>query len=148
MPQSHEPTTSSFFSQLDVSPGTAPRRRGDEIETMLRDIRDAQDRQNELLEELIHLLATTHRQRTNELDRWRKAHPQLASDCRETVNILGKVQAEYLHRLTAEVRESADELADGEFLTNELIDRFGPRLAHLHSLLQVLSHLSGNGSND
>jgi hypothetical protein len=29
---------------------------------------------------------------------------------------------------------------------NEFIDRFAPRLAHLHSLLQVLSHLGGSGA--
>jgi len=31
---------------------------------------------------------------------------------------------------------------DGEFMLNEFVDRFGPRLAHLNGVLQVLSQLS------
>jgi len=46
--------------------------------------------------------------------------------------------------VTAEIRDSAEMLADGEFLMNEFIDRFGPRLAHMHGLLQILSQLGGS----
>jgi hypothetical protein len=31
---------------------------------------------------------------------------------------------------------------DGEFMLNEFVDRYGPRLAHLNGVLQVLSQLS------
>ena len=31
---------------------------------------------------------------------------------------------------------------EGEFMLNEFVDRFGPRMAHLNGLLQVLSQLS------
>jgi hypothetical protein len=31
---------------------------------------------------------------------------------------------------------------DGEFMLNEFVDRFGPRLAHLNGVLQVLAQLS------
>ena len=48
--------------------------------------------------------------------------------------------------MTAEARESAEAMAEGEFVLNEFIDRFGPRLAQLHSLLQVLSHLGGSSA--
>jgi hypothetical protein len=30
---------------------------------------------------------------------------------------------------------------DGEFMLNEFVDRFGPRLAHLNGVLQVLTQL-------
>jgi hypothetical protein len=33
-------------------------------------------------------------------------------------------------------------MADGEFVLNEFIDRFGPRLAHLNGVIQVLAQLS------
>ena len=45
-----------------------------------------------------------------------------------------------------EVNDSADDLSESDFLLNEMIDRFGPRLAHLNGVLQVLSQL-GNASN-
>ncbi len=44
--------------------------------------------------------------------------------------------------LTQEISENFATLGDGEFMLNEFIDRFGPRLAHLNGLLQVLSQLS------
>ena len=31
---------------------------------------------------------------------------------------------------------------DGDFLLNEFVDRFGPRLAHLNGVIQVLAQLS------
>ena len=34
----------------------------------------------------------------------------------------------------------------GEFMLNEFVDRFGPRMAHLNGLLQVLSQLSSVAS--
>jgi hypothetical protein len=144
----HSPSpTAPFFSQVDVTPAAPPREgQPDSLEPILRQIRDAQDRQNELLEELLQIVGNSHRQRANELTQWKKANPKLSADCRRAADALGRVQAEYLGRLTAEVRENAEELADGEFVMNEFIDRFAPRLVQLHGLLQILSHLGGNGS--
>jgi hypothetical protein len=44
--------------------------------------------------------------------------------------------------MTREITENYDSLVDGEFMLNEFVDRFGPRLAHLNGLLQVLAQLS------
>jgi hypothetical protein len=33
-------------------------------------------------------------------------------------------------------------MLDGDFALNEFVDRYGPRLAHLNGVLQVLSQLS------
>ena len=52
------------------------------------------------------------------------------------------MQAEFLESLTAEVSSNYENLLDGEFMLNEFVDRFGPRMAHLNGLLLVLSHLS------
>ena len=38
-------------------------------------------------------------------------------------------------------------MMDGEFMLNEFVDRFGPRLAHLNGVLQVLSQLSAVAAN-
>ena len=61
---------------------------------------------------------------------------------RKAAESLSKVQLEFLQSLTEEVYENADALMDGEFMLNEFVDRFGPRLAHLNGVLQVLSQLS------
>ena len=102
----------------------------------------AQDRQNELLEELVNQLCVTQRQRTTELGQWKQADPRLAKGCRMAAEVLSKVQAEFLELLTDEVNSNAEELLDGEFVLNEFIDRFGPRLAHLNGVIQVLAQLS------
>ncbi|OHB82367.1 MAG: hypothetical protein A2V98_05945 [Planctomycetes bacterium RBG_16_64_12] len=141
----------SFFSQIDVSHGGAasgPPVAGNtnfELVGVLREILAAQDRQNELLEELIGQLNAAQRQRANELGQWKQANPHLARDCRIAAEALSKVQTEYLANLTEEINENFESLRDGEFMLNEFVDRFGPRVAHLNGLLQVLSQLSATG---
>ena len=44
--------------------------------------------------------------------------------------------------MTHEINENVDALMDGEFMLNEFVDRFGPRLAHLNGVLQILAQLS------
>ncbi len=105
----------------------------------------AQDRQNELMEELVGQLSAAQRQRANELGQWKQANPELARDCRIAAEALSKVQTEYLANLTQEINENFEALRDGEFMLNEFVDRFGPRIAHLNGLLQVLSQLSASG---
>jgi hypothetical protein len=48
--------------------------------------------------------------------------------------------------LTAEVQDSEDTLRDSDFMLQEFVDRYGPRLAHLNGVLQVLSQLAANDS--
>jgi hypothetical protein len=137
-----------MFSQIDVSHGsyaaqTPPGTGGaHEATGLLRELVAGQDRQNELLEELIGQLTQTQRQRANELGQWKAANPKLAKACRSAAEALSKVQTEYLLNLTEEITDNYENLRDGEFMLNEFVDRFGPRLAHLNGLLQVLSQLS------
>jgi len=145
---SHESTRvpPPLFSQIDVSPATyhaTPAGRQEAEQTrLLREILSAQDRQNELMEELINQLGSAQKQRANELGQWKQANPRLARSCRMAAESLGKVQTEFLEALTAEVNANYENLVEGEFMLNEFVDRFGPRMAHLNSLLQVLSQLS------
>ncbi|MBL9081912.1 MAG: hypothetical protein JNK76_08920 [Planctomycetales bacterium] len=109
---------------------------------VLRDIRDTLDKQNVLLEELVGLLAHNQRQRNQELAQWKAANPTLVRSCRRAAETLSRVQTEFLRQMTREVNENSEALADGEFVLNEFVDRFGPRMAHLNGVLQVLSTLS------
>jgi hypothetical protein len=117
-----------------------------EIAGVLREILAGQDRQNELMEELVNQLTAVQRQRANELGQWKAANPMLARSCRLAAEALSKVQTEYLNSLTDEITDNYETLRDGEFMLNEFVDRFGPRLAHLNGLLQVLSQLSSTPS--
>jgi len=141
-----------LYTQIDVGqPGAAPQPQAGatgsapELVAVLREILAAQDRQNELLEELVGQLNAAQRQRANELGQWKQANPELARNCRVAAEALSKVQTEYLANLTEEINENFEALRDGEFMLNEFVDRFGPRVAHLNGLLQVLSQLSATG---
>ncbi len=146
----HDPTPSRppLYSQIDCSHSTfhrSPshaRTESNDQTGLLRELLAAQDRQNELLEELIGQLHANQRQRASELGQWKQANPHLARRCRRAAEALGKVQTEFLDGITHEISANFDSLVEGDFMLNEFIDRYGPRLAHLNGLLQVLSQLS------
>ena len=144
--QERQPT-SPLFTQVDITAGpvgsSGSGGHDGENTRLLREILTAQDRQNELLEELVSHLSTAQKQRNQELGQWKAANPELAQNCRLAAEALSRVQTEFLNTLTEEVTENAEVLADGEFMLNEFVDRFGPRLAHLNGVLQVLAQLSG-----
>lgn len=140
-------SASAWFSQLEVSPSALSARQGsgDQAET-LRDILAAQDRTNELLEELVKRISAVQRQKEVELKKWKEANPRLAESCRRAADALSRVQIEFLDRITEEVEENAEDMVYGDFMLNEFIDRFGPRLAHLNGVLQVLAQLSSSSN--
>ena len=136
----------SLFTQVDISAGaqnTQVSGSANEFAqiALLRELVKAQDRTNELLEELVSQVGQPQRQRAAELAQWKQANPRLARDCRVAAETLSKVQTEFLRSLATEVEENSEVLLDGEFMLTEFVDRFGPRLAHLNGVLQVLSQL-------
>jgi hypothetical protein len=150
-----EPTTtmalpnpaSSLFTQVDISPIDAGQPRadglgyGDEHSILLRQILNGVERQSQLLTDLVTLVSNNHKQRVNEIGQWKEKHPELSKSCRKAADALTDVHAEFLNKLTEEVHDNYDCLMDGEFMLSEFVDRFGPRLAHLSGVLQVLTQL-------
>ena len=139
--------TPQLFTHVDVtassSATTAPRNVSvGDVVGLLQDLLAAQDRQCHLLEELVSQISATQRQRANELGQWRQANPRLARRCRRAAESLSQAQTQYLQNLTEEVMDNAENLSESDYMLNELIDRYGPRLAHLNGVLQVLSQLS------
>jgi hypothetical protein len=110
--------------------------------TLLRTLVEGQQREIKLLEEISSHLTAAQRQRQQELNAWREANPDLARNCRLATETLGKIQTQFLQNITEEVTYNEESLADSDFMLNEFVDRFGPRLAHLNGVLQVLSQLS------
>jgi hypothetical protein len=146
MSQEFQPA-SSLFTQVDITAGAQVNRPregalGDEqAVTLLRNILTAQDRQNELLEELVNQLGAAQRQRATELGQWKQANPRLAQGCRMAAEALSQVQVEFLNNITNEINENVEALMEGDFMLNEFVDRYGPRLAHLNGVLQMLAQL-------
>ena len=100
-----------------------------------------QSKQNQLLEQLLQATVNVQKQRNAELQQWKDANPRLAKSCRRAAEKLAKVQTQFLETLTEEVDDQEENLIDGEYVLNEFVDRFGPRLAHLNGVLQVLAQL-------
>ena len=145
---SHEPQQFPPLFHLDVSanPLMHGSSSGDslnfQVVGLLQQLVEGQDRQNQLLEELAEQIGANQRQRAAELGQWKQANPGLARGCRKAAEALSRVQAEFLQNLIDNVTDSAECLIDSDFMLNEFVDRYGPRLAHLNGVLQVLSQLS------
>ena len=141
-------TAAALFTRVDVTPTTHHASIAPEPETqtdLLREVLNAQDRTNDLLESLASTLVRVHKQRTRELNKWRNANPTVSDACRDAAEALSRVQVDFLERMTEEINDAAEELIDSDFMLNEFIDRFGPRLAHLNGMIQVLGQL-GNAN--
>ena len=144
----HESQDMSPVFRIDVSqnasenPVSQPVNLQSEMVTLLHQMVEGQDRQNELLEEMVEQMGASQRQRNNELTQWKDANPLLARRCRAAAEALSQVQTEFLQNMTADVNDSYEGMMDSDFVLNEFVDRYGPRLAHLNGVLQLLSQLS------
>ncbi len=139
---------------IDVTQGSSEPLLGSQestsqIAALLHQLVEGQDRQNELLEEIVDQLQSGQRQRISELNQWKDANPQLARRCRAAAEALSQVQTEFLQNLTVDIGDNFEAMIDSDFVLNEFVDRYGPRLAHLNGVLQMLSQLSMfNGSQE
>lgn len=143
----HGPQDLSQVFHIDVTssnndPSIKENNESPEVVELLRHLVVTQDRQNELLEELVDQMSAAQRQRAVELGQWKQANPMLARRCRRAAEALGQVQTEFIESMTEEITDNYESMMDGEFVLNEFVDRFGPRLAHLNGVLQLLSQLS------
>ena len=147
-----DPSQFSPMFRIDVSPeagqaGGVPAQGADANQALLgvmRHLISLQQKQNELLEQLLQTSLQAQKQRAQELQQWKDANPRLARACRKAAESLSRVQTQFLENLTEEVVDNEESLVDGDFMLSEFVDRFGPRLAHLNGVLQVLAQL-GSG---
>ncbi|MFM8323809.1 MAG: hypothetical protein ACKN9U_02980 [Pirellulaceae bacterium] len=150
---SQDPQNLSPMFRIDVSaeaPGNAanPNRPEDTLMVatlvaLTRQMIQHQEKQNQLLEQLLSATNQMQKQRQTELQQWKEANPHLAKACRKAADTLSRVQTQFLESMTEEIAENQEELLDGEFVLQEFVDKYGPRLAHLNGLLQVVAQLGG-----
>lgn len=149
MSYDHEPISPMFRIDVSAETESVPPASNDRVAIeLLRQLVAGQLQQNKLLENLIQQTSAANVQRNNELQQWKSANPELSQACRSAAEKLSRVQTEFLSTLTEEVADSEDHLIDGEYMLNEFVDRFGPRLAHLNGVLQVLAQLGSAEANN
>lgn len=112
-----------------------------EFADLMRQMIIVQNKQNELLQEIINQLTINQRQRNLELAQWKRANPTLANACKSAANSLSKLQTEFLTTLACEVDDNFENLQDNEYELSEFFDKYGPKLIHLNAILQTLSVL-------
>ncbi|MDR2761040.1 MAG: hypothetical protein LBB88_00380 [Planctomycetaceae bacterium] len=112
-----------------------------ELCLLMRELLAAQDRQNELLEELITQTGQNQRRKTVELALWKRSNPELSEFCRKAAIKLERVQTDLLSTITEEIDSNSESLLESEFCLNEFVDRFGMKFVQLNTLVQVLTQL-------
>ena len=151
--ESQDNPLQAAFSSIDVTATSGSPDVGDtaaDVNTLvaglMRRMITEQEASNTLLKELIGQIQSQQRGRAGELDKWKEANPKLANRCRVAAETLSDIQNDFLMGLTAEVEDSEDALRDSDYMLQEFVDRYGPRLAHLNGVLQVLSQLAAKDS--
>ena len=107
-----------------------------------RQILEIQKQQLELAREAAQVAREQRARQVAELERWQNGHEHVLDPCRESLTNLEQVHAALLGEMADYVQENHENLLDGDFALTDFVDRFGPRLAHLNTMLAVLRPLA------
>jgi chromosome segregation ATPase len=107
-----------------------------------RQILESQRQQLDLAREASQIGREQRARQIAELERWQTGHEDVLEHCKESLANLEKVHASLMGDLANYVSENHENLIDGEFVLTDFVDRFGPRLAHLNTMLAVLRPLA------
>ena len=105
-------------------------------------ILQSQQQQLELAREAAHIAREQRARQVAELERWQTGHDTVLDQCRVSLGQLEQVHSALMGELVNHVAENHENLVDGEFALTDFVDRFGPRLAHLNTMLAVLRPLA------
>jgi multidrug efflux pump subunit AcrA (membrane-fusion protein) len=105
---------------------------------------EMQRQQLELAREAAHVAREQRARQISDLERWQAGHEGVIEHCKETLGKLEQVHAALMGELAEYVSEHHDNLVEGDFALSDFVDRFGPRLAHLNTMLAVLRPLAAS----
>ncbi len=101
-----------------------------------------QHQQLELARESAQFIRDQRTRQAAELERWQVCHQDVVDSGREALTQLEQVHASLMADLAVHVAENHENLVDGDFALSDFVDRFGPRLAHLNTMLAILRPLA------
>jgi hypothetical protein len=107
-----------------------------------RQLLENQRQQLELAREAAHVAREQRARQVAELERWQSGHEGVLDDCKEALTKLEQVHASLMRELAEYVEDNHENLLEGDFSLSDFVDRFGPRLAHLNTMLAVLRPLT------
>lgn len=103
---------------------------------------EIQRQQLELSRETAQISREQRSRQIAEIERWQASHEPVLDHCKESLSQLEQVHAALMGELANYVSEHHENLVDGDFALTDFVDRFGPRLAHLNTMLAVLRPLA------
>lgn len=108
----------------------------------LRQIVEVQRQQLDLTREMVQVNREQRARQGAELERWQAGHEHVLDACRDALGRLEGVHAALMGDIANYVEENHENLLEGDFSLSDFVDRFGPRLAHLNTMLAVLRPLA------
>lgn len=96
----------------------------------------------ELAREATQVAREQRARQISDLERWQQSHDRVLDQSKVTLANLEQVHAALLTELASYVEDNQENLLDGDFALTDFVDRFGPRLAHLNTMLAVLRPLA------
>ena len=105
-------------------------------------ILQTQQQQLELAREAAHIMREQRARQMAELDRWQVGHETVLDQCRDSLGQLEQVHSALMGELANHVADNLENLVEGDFALSDFVDKFGPRLAHLNTMLAVLRPLA------
>ena len=160
MPSRENPSSPYWTYRMEVSPtgqGTAPvvANMNDPVALLhllvnlqnqtldlQRQSLEIQRQQLELSREATQVSREQRARQIADLERWQNGHESVLDHCKESLGNLEQVHAALMGELANYVSENHENLIDGDFALTDFVDRFGPRLAHLNTMLAVLRPLA------
>ncbi len=107
-----------------------------------RQVLQNQQQQLELAREAAHIAREQRARQVAELERWQHGHDQVIDQCRESLGQLEQVHSALMTELVNHVADNHENLVEGDFALTDFVDKFGPRLAHLNTMLAILRPLA------
>ena len=107
-----------------------------------RQILEMQRQQLELAREAAQIARDQRARQIGELERWQNSHEAVIDHCKDALGKLEQVHAALMGEMAEYVDENHENLVAGDFALSDFVDRFGPRLAHLNTMLAVLRPLA------
>jgi hypothetical protein len=109
---------------------------------LTRQMHEMQRQELELLRESTQFAREQRTRQGSEIERWQQGHEGVIDACKDSLGRLEQVHSALMRELTAYVEDNYENLLEGDFSLSDFVDRFGPRLAHLNTILAVLRPLA------
>jgi phage-related minor tail protein len=107
-----------------------------------KQILQTQQHQLELTKEATQVAREQRARQIGELERWQNGHERVIDQCRESLGQLEQVHSSLMGELVNYVAENHENLLEGDYSLTDFVDKFGPRLAHLNTMLAILRPLA------